>query len=26
MELMTKYGIDTIHIVEAVQKVIARKA
>ncbi|MFM7637286.1 MAG: transketolase family protein [Crocinitomicaceae bacterium] len=26
MELMTKYGIDTIHIVEAVQKVMARKA
>jgi len=26
MELMTKYGIDTIHIVEAVQNVMARKA
>lgn len=26
MELMTKYGIDTIHILEAVQKVMARKA
>lgn len=26
MELMTKYGIDAIHIVEAVQKVMARKA
>jgi len=26
MELMTKYGIDTINIVEAVEKVIARKS
>jgi transketolase len=25
MELMTKYGIDTIHVVEAAQKVIQRK-
>jgi hypothetical protein len=26
MELMTKYVIDTINIVEAVEKVIARKS
>jgi len=25
MELMTKYGIDTVHIVEAVKKVLSRK-